>query len=66
MQQSRGSMGSHKHGTSGHTTRNTRTKVLDSIAANKLAETERLKKPQAKFYSSMEELMNKETSRRHK
>lgn len=36
MQQGRGGMGSHKHGTSGHATRSPRYKFMQQLEANKV------------------------------
>lgn len=53
MQQSRGGMGSHKHGTSGHATRSPGYKQMRTREANALADEDRAKKPKPKTYVSV-------------
>lgn len=57
MQEGRGGMGSHKHGTSGRAPRSPGYKMMRTREANALAAEERDKKPKSKTYISIAEAL---------
>jgi hypothetical protein len=66
MQQGRGSVGSHKHGVSGHAPRSPRYKLMQTLEDNKRRAEARERKPKPRMVSTIADLFAQPRTRSQK